>query len=124
MLSLPIQSRRFGNKLASLLVLAAAMTAAFNYSPAWARHRAAYRYCDPQAGDAVRPDIQTLNRLKNRESLPTTKDFDRNVSLAAMLRPGNDERRWDDHKAAQLLGYAIEGDLECEQSLRSQSRWD
>lgn len=53
----------------------------------------------------MRPDIQALNRLKNREAAPTAKDFDRTVSLAAMLRPGDDRSRWNDHKAAQVVGY-------------------
>jgi hypothetical protein len=63
------------------------------------------RYCDPEYGDAVRPDIRALNRLKNRQSAPTARDIDRTVSLAAMVRPGNDSGRWDDHKAGQLVGY-------------------
>jgi hypothetical protein len=100
----------FRKKLLSLRVLVAlaAIAAAFNCSPASARHRAAYRYCDPQTGDAVRPDIQAINRLKNREAAPTAKDFDRTVSLASMLRPGNDESRWDTYRAAQLVGYVAD----------------
>ena len=95
-----------------LLVLAvAAIPTAFNCSPALARHRAAYRYCDPETGDAVRPDIQALNRLKNREAAPTAKDFDRTVSLAAMLRPGDDRSRWNDHKAAQVVGYVADAKM-------------
>ena len=81
------------------------LPAAFNCSPAWARNRAMYRYCDPQTGDAVRPDIQALNRLKNREAAPTAKDIDPTVSLAAMLRPGDDRSRRNDHKVAQVVGY-------------------
>ena len=93
-----------------LLILAglAAIAATFNCSPASARHHTAYRYCDPEAGDAVRPDIQVLNRLKNREAVPTAKDVDRSASLTAMLRPGNDESRWDARKAAQLVGYVAD----------------
>ena len=94
----------------SLLVLAglAAVAAGFNCSPVWARHHAAYRYCDPEAGDAVRPDIQALNRLKNREAAPTAKDFDRSASLPAMLGPGDDRSRWNDHRAAQVVGYVAD----------------
>lgn len=39
-------------------------------------------------GDAVRPDIQALNVLKNRQSTPAVNDIDRTVSLAAVLRHG------------------------------------
>jgi hypothetical protein len=76
--------------------------------PVWARHRAAYHYCDPRMGDAVRPDIQALNILKNRQSAPAANDIDRTVSLAAMLRPGDDRNRWDDHKVAQVVGYVAD----------------
>ena len=56
-----------GNKSLNLLVLlATTFAASLNVSAAWGRHRAVYRYCDPETGDAVRPDIQALNRLKNR----------------------------------------------------------
>ncbi|HEY3939499.1 MAG TPA: hypothetical protein VGL97_18855 [Bryobacteraceae bacterium] len=77
-------------------------------SPVSARHRAAYHYCDPQMGDAVRPDIQALNILKNRQTAAVTNNIDRTVSLAAMLRPGDDRNRWDDHKAGQLVGYVAD----------------
>jgi len=93
-------------RLAAILVTVVGV--AVSVSPALTRRRATYRYCDPQTGDAVRPDIQALNRLKNRETAPIAKDFDRTVSLAAMLRPGNDESRWDTHKAAQLVGYVAD----------------
>jgi hypothetical protein len=77
-------------------------------SPVWARHRAANHYCDPQMGDAVRPDIQALNVVKNRQSAPAANGIDRTVSLAAMLRRGDDHDRWDDHKGAQLVGYVAD----------------
>jgi len=97
----------FGNKLLSLGALAA-VAATFNCAPAWARYRPAYRYCDSEAGDAVRPDIQALNRLKNRQSAPAANDINRDVSLASMVRPGDDRGRWSEHKAAQLAGYVAD----------------
>lgn len=97
-------------KLLSLqvLIVLTAIATGFSCSAVWARHRAAHRYCDPETGDAVRSDIQALNRVKNRGEAPTTKDFDRTASLATMLQPGNDEMRWDTHKAAQLVGYVAD----------------
>jgi hypothetical protein len=59
-----------------LLIFVTIIGVAVSISPTWARHRPAYRYCDPQTGDAIRPDIQALNRLKNREVAPTAKDID------------------------------------------------
>jgi hypothetical protein len=49
-----------------------------------------------------------FNILKNRQSAPAASDIDRTVSLAAMLRPGDDRNRWDDHKAGQLVGYVAD----------------
>src|ERR1700720_445951 len=95
-----------GNKSLNLLVLlATTLAASLNVSAAWARHRTEYRFCDSETGDAVRPDIQALNRLKNRQTAPTAQNIDGSVSLTSMLRPGDDRNRWDDHKAARLIGY-------------------
>jgi len=91
-----------------LLVTLALLVATLTISPAWARHPAAHRPCDPQTGDAVQPAIQALNRLKNRGAAPTTRDINPSVSLAAMVRPGPDETRWDDQKAATVVGYVAD----------------
>jgi hypothetical protein len=56
-------------------------------------------------GDAKSVAVQALNRLKNRYSAPALHDFDRSVTLAAMLAPGFDENRWKDTKAAEIIGY-------------------
>lgn len=66
-------------------------------------------------GDAIRADIKALNVLKNRETLPTAADFDRSVSLAALLTPGNDQNRFSEKLAGTVVGYvadAIVGGVE------------
>jgi hypothetical protein len=56
-------------------------------------------------GDAKSVSVQDLNRLKNRYSAPAPHDFDRSVTLAAMLAPGSDGNRWTNSKAADIIGY-------------------
>jgi hypothetical protein len=49
----------------------------------------------------------TLNRHKNRYQTPDQIDIDPQVSLAAMLAPGNDVNRFDQSKAATIRGFVI-----------------
>jgi hypothetical protein len=77
-------------------------------SNAWARHSSAPRVCDPETGDAVRPDVQALNRLKNRATAPNQSQIDRSASLEAMTTPGDDRRRWDTNRGAPIEGYVAD----------------
>lgn len=56
-------------------------------------------------GDARSPGVQVLNRLKNRYHAPAAKDIDPRVTLAALLEPGDDMKRWDSSRAANVTGY-------------------
>ncbi len=56
-------------------------------------------------GSARSKKVKDLNELKNRFNFPEAKDFDKNVTLKAMLLPGNDLKRWNYHKAAEITGY-------------------
>ena len=94
--------------MSKLLLTVALLVATLSVSPAWTRNRVTHRPCDPETGDAVQPAIQALNRLKNRESIPTASDMDRTASLAAMVRPGPDETRWNDHRAVTVVGYVAD----------------
>ena len=94
--------------MSKLVVIVALLVTIGFVSPSWAHHRVTPRPCDPETGDAIQPAIQTLNRLKNRETAPTAKDLDPSASLAAMVRPGPDETRWDEHKAASVAGYVAD----------------
>lgn len=53
------------------------------------------------------PGKRAFNALKNRTTLPTAADFDPRVTLAAMLAPGDDRRRWSDHRAGAIEGYVV-----------------
>jgi hypothetical protein len=57
------------------------------------------------AGDATAPQVRALNRLKNRYVAPAAADIDSGVTLAALLRPGNDRARWDERRGASIVGY-------------------
>src|SRR2546422_8770103 len=59
-------------------------------------------------GDAKNPVVQVLNRKKNRYEAPKPSDLDTNVTLGAMLQPGDDEGRWDDTHAAEIVGYVYD----------------
>ncbi len=59
-------------------------------------------------GDAQRPDGKALNRLKNRYVAPTESDIDADVTLEAMLTPGDDVDRFDVNRAAKLYAYVID----------------
>jgi hypothetical protein len=89
----------------SYVVLCFAITAAY---PGMARHTRSDRVCDPETGDAVRPDIQALNRLKNRSAAPSSADIDPLVSPAAMIAPGDDQDRWSAGRAARIVGYVAD----------------
>jgi hypothetical protein len=62
----------------------------------------------PVAGDAATPTLRALNRLKNRTSAPGPADVDTAVTLAAILRLGTDRSRWDERRAATIVGYVEE----------------
>ena len=63
--------------------------------------------CYP-AGTAESAKMKALNRLKNREVAPDEDEIDPEVSLAAILAPGQDDRRFDPHKGAQLTAFVVD----------------
>jgi hypothetical protein len=56
-------------------------------------------------GDAANPSVRGLNLLKNRYTVPEPQQLDPDVTLAAMLEPGDDRGRWSDQHAAEITGY-------------------
>jgi hypothetical protein len=64
------------------------------------------RYCPP-SGLALTSARRAVHRLKNRTSLPQSNDFDPQVTLQAMLQPGDDEKRWNQARAARIEGYVV-----------------
>ena len=61
----------------------------------------------PQQGCAITPAKRALVLLKNRDALPTDADFDRSVTLDALLAPGDDRARWSETRAASVEGYVV-----------------
>jgi hypothetical protein len=51
--------------------------------------------------------VKELNTLKNRAAMPGPQDIDTDVSLAAMLAPGQDDHRFDAGKAATVTGFVV-----------------
>jgi len=62
----------------------------------------------PSVGIALTTRARNLHRLKNRTSLPQAADFDPNVTLDALLRPGDDTKRWYTNRAARIQGEVID----------------
>ena len=63
----------------------------------------------PASGFALSPSGRELARLKNRAPRrPGPQDFDENVSLEALLRPGEDKGRWSESRAGRVEGYVVE----------------
>ena len=62
----------------------------------------------PAGGAAVSPGGREFARLKNRVAPPSPEDFDANVSLEALSRPGEDRGRWSESGAGRVEGYVVE----------------
>jgi hypothetical protein len=69
--------------------------------PVWLPHT-----CDVQWA-LVGSDERRLIALKNRETPPNETDFDRRVTLEALLMRGPDQSRWSDERAAVIEGYVV-----------------
>jgi hypothetical protein len=70
--------------------------------------------CPPQ-GCAFTPAKRALVMLKNRTGIPADTDFDRRVTLDALVAPGDDHGRWSESRAAAVEGYVVgigEGSVE------------
>jgi hypothetical protein len=60
------------------------------------------------AGTAKSAVGKALNRHKNRSTAPDEDQIDPEVSLAALLAPGNDENRFDQEKGARITAFVID----------------
>ena len=49
-------------------------------------------------GETGETRLQDLNKLKNRYNIPADSDINTNVSVAALLEPGEDGNRWSTSK--------------------------
>lgn len=62
----------------------------------------------PSVGLALTTKARALHRLKNRTALPQPSDFNRQISLSELLKPGDDSSRWSTQQAARIEGYVID----------------
>ena len=62
----------------------------------------------PSAGIAFTEKARTLHRLKNRTAIPQASDFNPQISLDELLRPGDDRSRWSTQQAARIEAYVID----------------
>ena len=92
------RSARPGWWLASLLLLTAAGQAAAQDD---------FHGCG-MAGTAKPAAIKAVNQLKNRYTAPADGDVDSGVSLKKMLKVGDDTDRFDEERAADIVGYVYD----------------
>jgi len=59
-------------------------------------------------GDAKKPAMKALNRLKNRYTAPGGGEINSAITLAAILAPGNDVGRWKVKCGAEIVGYVYD----------------
>src|SRR5437764_15455371 len=59
-------------------------------------------------GTASSASGKDLNRHKNRFTAPLAEAIDNDVSLAAMLTPGDDVDRFDQEKGATIVGFVVD----------------
>ena len=64
------------------------------------------RYC-PGEGLALTSRARSLHRLKNRTATPHESDFNYQITLGALLKPGDDSYRWSTQQAARIQGYVV-----------------
>jgi hypothetical protein len=62
----------------------------------------------PRQGCALTAETRAFVGLKNREAPPAESDFDRRVSLDALLTAGDDTSRWSEERAGAVEGYVVE----------------
>ncbi len=88
--------------LTSVLAVSLSVHAADVYVEKAAPHKPC-----PLRGNAPAKSKQKANEnvLKNRWNPPTAADFDSTVTIQALVQPGNDQTRWDAHRAARISGY-------------------
>jgi hypothetical protein len=64
------------------------------------------RHC-PSAGIGLTSNARALHRLKNRTAIPRDTDFNPQISLTELLKPGDDSFRWSTQHAARIQAYVI-----------------
>ena len=63
--------------------------------------------CPPE-GNAKPERVRKLNTFKNRVNFPESGDFNTKITLAEILKSGQDENRWRNSQAARIIGYVYD----------------
>ena len=58
-------------------------------------------------GISLSPRMRAINGLKNRTQPPQESDFDKGLTLAGLLQPGDDRARWSEHSAGRVEGFVV-----------------
>jgi hypothetical protein len=95
------QWKRFGHQRSIVTILVAGV-ALLVAGPTWARPG----NC-PLIGDAKQALAKELNPYKNREDAPSVAKINPAATLAAVLGPGNDLRRWSRDDGATFEGTVV-----------------
>ena len=95
----------------STLLLSLALLASFTNAIAQPKSYKSYADWISKCPDADKfsknDDHKILNRQKNREDDPESSDYTQDFTWANILQSGEDEDRFDDTKAAEIVGYVI-----------------
>ena len=78
----------------------------------------------PSEGIALTSRARQLHRLKNRTALPQAADFDSRITLAELLKPGDDTNRWSTDRAARIQGEVIDVEHAGSEATNCFSPWD
>ncbi len=66
-----------------------------------------YRGCKME-GNTKKKALKAVNSDKNRYTPPADNDIDSAVTLAKILKIGDDTDRWDEDKGAEVVGYVYD----------------
>jgi hypothetical protein len=58
-------------------------------------------------GISITRRMHAINKLKNRTAAPQERDYNDEVTLSALLQPGDDRGRWSESSAARVEGYVL-----------------
>src|SRR5258708_911249 len=98
--------RRNMNRTARIIILLTASLAGAAFSgstePQLMFHRCTV------TGSTTSPLAQQRNILKNRFTTPTPADINPSITLAAILEPGKDVKRWSVKSAAEIEGTVFD----------------
>jgi hypothetical protein len=62
----------------------------------------------PRQGISFSQEERAIHELKNRTALPQDADFDAQITLSSILRPGEDRNRWSTSRAGKVEGFVVD----------------